>query len=273
MDRPASTPIPPPERQARLTGLVHEPESIHHRRRQIYEAVLTRSRHMCTGQFTTIGVADLRLLFGLYDATFFDDLLGLMLADDTRGRLDLRLSSRLTQTAGKCTRRRLPSVPGRVEGVEYEIAISSVLLFQTFRSEGEVATVNGLDCRDRLEALQRVFEHELLHLAEYLAWGDSSCKAPRFQTLARQIFGHADVVHQLMTSRRLAAEIHAIRVGDRVAFTHDGVRRIGVVNRITRRATVLVESTEGLLYSDGKRYATYYVPLGLLSECGRASEE
>ena len=36
-------------------------------------------------------------------------------------------------------------------------------------------------------------------------------------------------------------------------------------NDRNRRATVLVESKEGQRYSDGKRYAKYYVPLNCLT--------
>jgi hypothetical protein len=36
---------------------------------------------------------------------------------------------------------------------------------------------------------------------------------------------------------------------------------MGLVNRITKRATVLVEDAEGQKYSDGLRYKTYYVPI------------
>ena len=35
----------------------------------------------------------------------------------------------------------------------------------------------------------------------------------------------------------------------------------GRVNRITRRATVLVPNPAGQKFSDGKRYSRYYVPL------------
>ena len=38
--------------------------------------------------------------------------------------------------------------------------------------------------------------------------------------------------------------------------------------RITRRATVLVESPEGQHYSDGKRYQKFYVPLDMLEKLG-----
>jgi len=37
-----------------------------------------------------------------------------------------------------------------------------------------------------------------------------------------------------------------------------------VVNRITKRATVLVENEQAPRYSDGKRYAKFYIPVGIL---------
>ena len=48
----------------------------------------------------------------------------------------------------------------------FGMVVSTFLLFQNFREAGRPVTVGGLACRDRLEALQRTFEHELLNLAE-----------------------------------------------------------------------------------------------------------
>jgi hypothetical protein len=39
------------------------------------------------------------------------------------------------------------------------------------------------------------------------------------------------------------------------------------VNRVTKRATVLVEDARGVRYSDGRRYAKFYVPVGMLERC------
>ncbi len=52
-----------------------------------------------------------------------------------------------------------------------------------------------------------------------------------------------------------------IRVGDTVHFHHDGHLLTGRVNRITRRATILVASKKGELFNDGRCYQRYYVPL------------
>jgi hypothetical protein len=251
------------DRPARLAAIRHESAEVAAKAGRIYAAMLDRSRHIRSGNFAAIGVEDLELLFDLYDAEFFGGLLGRMLREDGAGAPGLRLSSRLTRAAGKTTmtRRRVRSPAGPAVRVEYEIAVSTLLLFQTFRDVGRPITVGGLVCRDRLEALQRIMEHELLHLAEFLAWGRSSCARANFHTLSRRIFGHEGTTHDLVTPREVAAERHGIRVGDRVRFEHEGRRLSGLVNRITRRATVLVEDPRGRPFSDGRRYATYYVPI------------
>jgi hypothetical protein len=46
-----------------------------------------------------------------------------------------------------------------------------------------------------------------------------------------------------------------------VRFSFEGVQHTGIVNRISKRATVLVEDNRGVRYTNGKRYAKFYVPL------------
>ena len=55
-----------------------------------------------------------------------------------------------------------------------------------------------------------------------------------------------------------------ITVGARVTFRYQGGWLEGRVNRVTKRATVLVDDPTGERWSDGRRYARYYVPLGEL---------
>ena len=49
-----------------------------------------------------------------------------------------------------------------------------------------------------------------------------------------------------------------------MTFNFEGRQLTGRVNRITKRATVLVMDPDGEPYSDGSRYRTYYVPLACL---------
>ncbi len=241
----------------RLDGPRRGPAEVAARALWVRRELTERSRLVRDGDFREIATSDLSLLFELYDDRFFEGALRRAL--EARGRLRFRLSSRMTSAGGKT----LVLPPGAHQ--VYEIAVSTHLLFTNFNGGGRSVEVNGTPCRDRLEALQRIFEHELLHLAELLAFGSSSCRARGFRERAGGIFGHGDVTHRLVTVRERAAEVHGLRPGDRVAFTFDGVRREGRINRITKRATVLVEDRGGAPYSDGRRYLAFYVPLSELT--------
>jgi len=125
-------------------------------------------------------------------------------------------------------------------------------------------TTSGIACRDRLDALQRVMEHEIVHLIEMLLWGESSCSQPRFHSLTLRFFGHTQNKHNLITPKEKAFVKFGIRPGVKVRFRCDGIEYAGVVNRVSKRATVLVEDPRGRRYTDGKHYAKFYVPVQML---------
>ena len=226
--------------------------------RQIHGSVLAESPYLDTPNFTTFHPDDLERLFEEYDRLFFESLCRKLLGQT---ELCFRISQRMTRAGGKTTRFVQQSRP---KDVSYEIALSSTLLFQTFHDVERPVTVSGIECRNRLEALQHIFEHELIHLIELLLWDQSSCSALRFQSMASRLFGHTDHRHHLVTPRERALKKLGIRPGSRVRFRFDGTEHVGVVNRITKRATVLVEDEQGPRYSDGKRYAKFYIPVGML---------
>ncbi|QEH38884.1 hypothetical protein OJF2_74940 [Aquisphaera giovannonii] len=259
-------PGPGRERQAKLAALLFPADEVAVRARRIHDAMLEQSPQLRTANFTVIGTDDLEALFALYDREFFRGLLGEMLMEDGAHPMGFRLSRRLTRAGGQTMRqvRQVRKGSRTVQQVEYEISVSTTLLFSTFQNVEREVIVGGLVCRNRLESLQRIFEHELLHLAEFLGWGRSSCTAENFHRLSRRIFGHEGVTHDLVTPREQAAVAFDVRVGDTVRFDLEGVTYRGRVNRITRRATVLVESPHGEEFTDGRRYLTFYVPLPLL---------
>lgn len=202
--------------------------------------------------FDSLHPDDLRLLYELYDETYFGGEIARLVPSS---KISFRLSRRMTRAGGKTTRWT------RISGVTYEIAISTTLLFQSFNDPERAITVTGLECEHRLDALMRVMEHELVHLAEMLVWSDSNCSLFRFQDIASRMFGHTDHRHDLMTPSESASTNYGIRPGVRVRFDHDGHRVEGIVNRITKRATVLVQHPDGQPYSDGRRYQKFYVPI------------
>ena len=109
---------------------------------------------------------------------------------------------------------------------------------------------------------------EIIHLAGLLVWDRSSCSGARFKAMARNVFGHTGTAHDLVTAREHASVQHGVWVGSMVGFEFEGRRLVGRVNRIRRRATVLVEDDEGQPYSDGGRYTKFYVPVEALVSQG-----
>ena len=247
------------------TSLILTPE-LEDRSQAIFDFVLKSSPYIDQPNFTALCDEDLAHLFAQYDQRFFGEACQRTL-QAMGSPLDFRVSPRMTRAGGKTTR----IVPRVARGLSpvprFEIAVSSTLLFQTFADVDRPIKVTGLMCFNRLEALLRIFEHELIHLVEMLLWQASCCAAPRFRGIAGRFFGHTESTHQLITPDERAREKFGIRPGDRVTFVLDGAPYTGVVNRVTKRATILVEDTRGTRYSDGRRYAKFYVPVGMLERC------
>lgn len=244
-------------RKEDLQDMVYSRREIEEKTHTIYSQVLTHSDAIDAGNYTAIAVSDVGLLFTLYDKAFFHGFF----ATNYDGRVHFRLSQRMTKAGGKTERCR--------ETDEFVIVLSTYLLFQTFQDVTRDIRVNGMVCHDRLEATMRVFEHELIHVLEYILYDDSRCSRPRFKRLARNIFGHTDVTHQLVTGREVARTKWGLQVGDRVWFEHDGRAYEGIISRITKRATVMVKAAAGeFVDSRGNRYVKFYVPLHMLKKKG-----
>lgn len=226
---------------------------------QIYWQLLRESRSLQTANFSRIHESDLAQLFELYDYQIFDGNISKLLKS-IKQPLSFRLSGKMTRAGGKTTREETWNGK-RLLNRKYEIAISTTLLFQTFKETQQPVSVTGVHCSDRLQALQRIMEHEIIHLVEMIVWYHSDCVRARFKNITRRLFGHLESTHQLTTVDERALSEFGIRVGDPVSFIHDGQRYRGFVNRITKRATVLVQHSRGELFSDGKRYARFYVPI------------
>jgi diadenosine tetraphosphatase ApaH/serine/threonine PP2A family protein phosphatase len=248
-------------------GIQNSPADLAAKTAAVGAALLQKSQCLRQPNFESISEQDLADLFALYDRHFFNGELGQQVRAKTGLTLAFSLSSRMTRAGGKTIQHRQRMPDGKIQ-IGYEIAVASRMLFMTFAQIGRPVVVCGLVCTDRLAALERIFEHELIHLIELLTWGKSSCSQPRFKGLVRNIFGHTDTRHALVTPREHAAVQHGVRVGDLVEFDFQGRRLVGRVNRINRRATVLVEDANGLKYSDGKRYQKFYVPVAWVKRAG-----
>lgn len=233
------------------------------RRQRIHRLCQKESAAIRAANYNLIHPRDLEWLFHQYDASFFQGELRRELA----GReLTFRLSKTMTRAGGKTTG---IMHRGAARFERFEIAVGVRLLYRSFAAGGHrQPTVTGMVCRDRLEALQRIFEHELIHLVEMMLWNDSSCTGTRFQRLANARFGHREHTHGLITPREEARVRFGVYPGCRVRFRFENRVYFGIVNRVTQRATVLVPDPSGERYSDGRTYSKFYIPLPLLERVG-----
>ena len=229
---------------------------------QIRAALLGASGHIDKPNFDRISSVDLELLFAEYDRRFFA---GKIVESLGPRRLTFGLSKLMTSSGGK-TAWKIDRTTGQRW---YEISVSTAILFSCFRGDDHrpIAT-SGIPCRDRLDALLRIFEHELVHLIEMQLWDKSSCSRARFHALTLRFFGHTENTHRLITPRERSIEKFGIKPGMTVRFRFDGIEHVGVVNRVNKRATILVENRTGARYSNGKRYLKFYIPMPMLAPVG-----
>jgi hypothetical protein len=246
-----------------IATLQYSPQRSAELRQQVRARMLAESPYARQPNFIRLSDPDLLLLYRLYDELFFAGALQPLVIEKTGRPLSLKVSLAMTSSGGRTTRTRRRLRSGVLQ-THYEIAISARLLFNSFKQDDRPIHVSGQFCTDRLDALMRIMEHELVHLIEMLTFGESSCKQTRFLTIADRLFGHTHAHHRLVTAQERAATDHQLRVGDEVEFTLEGKALRGRLNRITTRATVLVPDERGQRYTDGKYYARYYVPLARL---------
>ncbi len=251
-------------RDVSVAILQYPPQRIAELRQQVRAHMLRESPFARQPNFIRLSAADLLLLYRLYDRLFFADAIQPLVMDKSRRPLALKISQAMTSSGGRTLRVRHRAASG-VTHTRYEIAISARLLFNSFKADDRPIHVSGQLCTDRLDALMRIMEHELVHLIEMLTFGDSSCKKTRFLTIADRLFGHTHASHRLITPRERAASEHKLHPGAEVEFTFQGRKLRGRLNRINTRATVLVPDPRGLRYTDGNHYARYYVPLSRLA--------
>lgn len=236
------------------------PDEIARRRTEIAQSLLRRSASVRQPNFNRLSTDDLHLIVDEYDRLFFGSRLCAMVREVSQLPLLMRMSRGMTRSGGKTILTTVPR-PGGGEDSFYEIAVSTDILFRNFSGAHPAEVrVGGIPCTDRLHALQLILEHELVHLAELLERGRSSCAGERFRMAVAGMFGHTSASHSLETVRASACRA-GVHIGHRVSFAFHGQTLRGLVNRVGKRVTVLVPSRDGVRYGDGQRYRKFLVPI------------
>jgi hypothetical protein len=232
---------------------------IENKRQEISRLLIQKSKNIKNATITAISIADLELLFKLYDEIFLES----WFMQNYKGKLKFSVSRQMTKSAGltRCPKN-IDSI--RPEELVIEVKLGIDFFFHYGLVEGS-RMVGGIDTESSLEALQLVFEHELCHVIEFIHFGRSSCKKERFKTMAGNLFGHTESYHKLPTPKQIASNKLGINIGDTVAFTFEGKDYKGILYNINKRAIVMVRDKNGrLIDKQNRRYTKYYVPLSLI---------
>ena len=244
-----------------VIDIKYSDREIKKRREEAAKLFIERSANIKNPDLKGINEQDLKLLFELYDENFFHH----WFADNFAGTLGFTFSRRMTRSAGitSCPRN---IDPARPESMAFQIKISIDFLSRYDTIKGN-HLVSGIKTRSRLEALQLIFEHELVHVIEFIHFRRSNCKNERFKNIAHSLFGHTESYHHLPTNQQVARQKLGIIPGDRVSFRYEGKRLEGVLHRINKRATVMVPDRSGdFADTKGQRYSKYYVPLSIIKK-------
>ena len=167
----------------------YEPKFIEKQRKIIYDTLVKKYR--VDPNFTSPPNI-LQSLFKLYDEYFFNNQISEIM-EEKNITLKFAYNSRLTSVAGRCDR----------DGCKYDIYLSTPIILGTFNKDEKIHHTGGLQCKNRLECLMIVFEHELIHFVIGIVHGhwkkDKIYKSHGlfFQDLSNAYFGHTEYYHRL----------------------------------------------------------------------------
>lgn len=154
-------------------------------------------------------IAKLNEMFRLYDYWFFGGLLAYAL-NKRNGSVTFEVTPRMTSVAGSCSTLGICT---------YLIKLSSEQLKKL--TPQNLYMINGIIPQNRVEGLQLVFEHELLHMILSLFINDISGHNQLFKDIAKMLFGHTDFRHQIGREVQEGAGKYSrgnLNVGDEVSY-------------------------------------------------------
>lgn len=193
-------------------------------------------------------------MFKYYDYYFFSNLISYGLnkgspLNNEKNKISFEFSNRLTSTGGTCLR----------DGIcSYKIKISSNRINKLEPNNVNKIHINGLTPKNRIDGLQLIFEHELIHAVLSLYKNDLNGHNKLFQDIVLKLFGHTEFKHGISdhilndNSHKNKYTKNDFEIGDMVYFMNGkGMKIRGKIIKINpKRAKVNSE--------DGKVWLVHY---------------
>lgn len=202
---------------------------------------------------------DLRALTELYDEILLNGIIKRMFKG-SKWKLDFDISG-ATRSAGLC----------KTIGCSYTISISWPVFKDLFKSgsKEEHYSINGILCYNKLECLQVVLEHELMHMISDTAPDIPNPIPARdrvysahgllFKQLVMAFYGHTGVTHSLHIDQSKVSSKSDFEMGDVVNF------ELASGENLTGRIIKMNPVTAVILTAEGLKYKSSYRPLKKVS--------
>lgn len=187
----------------------------------------------------------LQEMFRLYDWLFFNEQIS-RAAAEKKHTFHVEVSSKMTKTAGICKYRPGGSPSGSQE-CTITIGISKPIYDQLFAKGEKNHRMGGLLCVDKLDCIQKIFEHELVHALINIFCNDVMIRAPGpertgdkspvrrkgfvyhpqiFKDIVHSQFGHTEFRHDLLAGEGSEVEKKLEHASNIKAQLYKGARVI-----------------------------------------------
>jgi hypothetical protein len=172
---------------------------------------------------------------------------------DERPLFSVAASTAMTRIGGHIKR-----TSDKLAGAHYELSVSVPVVTKACTDGRTYELAGGLRHHSRLDVLQHIVEHELVHLLVALVGGiRERAHGLEFRTLASNLFGHTEHTHRIgmaapgdETATSAAAVVAApfnFRIGDRVCCERAGTWYHGNILAIHRKNADVLMAKDGKL--------------------------
>ena len=199
-------------------------------------------------------------LLELYNTYFFENNL-IQYFKENKCVLSVCFNNRCTSTGGICKTRDYKCI---------SIEISSKVLDEAFKKIG-IKTCGNIECKNILECLQLLFEHELVHAILFCFCKNIEKIPPNqnhklpgfwkgktfighnktFMSILNGLFGHTSHLHNILSIEKVVVDNKKIskylKLNSKVKYLDRGKHKEGIVTKINRK-TVDLKKIDGKLY-------------------------
>ena len=235
---------------------------IRNRRKYIHDELT--ENHNFAANFSSFTAKNLNDMFQLYDDIFFGGQIAQKLRD-TNSQLSFKVTKGgKAKTAGWCQTRKGYGTSKCFITMSFPMGLYGKM----FTKEEKSLHANGIFCVDRLNCLQVVFEHELMHaLMDLYGYTNKISKGRGkaiysahgylFKCMVKSYFGHTDIKHNLLGEDAThMIKKSDIRKGMEVSFAGRGMKYIGIVEKLNPK-TVVITVTMPKIHTGKKMMVPY----------------